>query len=69
MPITSRPAAASASAAALPIPFGARGNCDGTAYNVLAEFYADLLCGAAGSLFACIDFTRSAAEAPSSDSP
>ena len=31
-------------------------------------FYADFFC-AAGSLFACIDFTRSAAEAPSTDSP
>lgn len=33
------------------------------------RFYADLLCGGAGSLFACVDFTRSAAEAPSSESP
>jgi hypothetical protein len=37
--------------------------------NRSAGIYADLLCGTAGSLFVCIDFTKSAAEAPSTDSP
>jgi len=40
-----------------------------TACPVLHSLIADFLFSATGSLFACIDFTRAADDAPSSDSP
>ena len=64
-----QPAVARASAAALPIPFDAPVMTIDRVIKRSSEFYADLLFWATDSLLPCIVFTRSAADAPSSDSP
>ena len=52
-----------------PIPFDAPAMTIDRVIKRSSEFYADLLFWATDSLLPCIDFTRSAADAPSSDSP